>query len=84
MVGAAENGSASAILLRSVHHVGKLVVGDHVVELCGGLVVPCAPGLAAIETDRCPLVRSENHVGWMLGINPNLMVVIPTGCAADN
>ena len=52
VIGAAQHGRASAILLRAVYDIGKLVVSNHMIELRRGLVVPRAPGLAAVETDR--------------------------------
>ena len=58
MIGAAEHGGASTILLRAVHHIRKLVVGDHMIKLCRGLVVPRAPGLAAVQADRSALIGS--------------------------
>ena len=63
VIGAAQNRGTTAILLCPVHNIGKLVIGDDMVKLCRGLVVPSAPGLAAIETDRSSLVGSEKHAG---------------------
>src|SRR5258706_13095625 len=84
MIGAAGHSRASAILLRSVDDVWKLVVGSHVIELCCGLVVPGAPGLAAIEADRSSLICSENHARRIPGINPKLMVIVTARRSAHN
>src|SRR5262249_52290092 len=48
----ARNRRGTAILLRSVDIVRKLVVGGDVIELPGWLVVPGAPALAAVDTDN--------------------------------
>ena len=84
VIGSAWHRSASAILLRAVHDVGELVVGDHMIELCRGLVVPRTPSLAAVETDCGALIRPKNHAGRILRIDPNLVVIITTRCAADD
>ena len=44
IVAAAGDTNAAAFLLSAVHPVGKLIVGNDVVELRGGLVVPRTPG----------------------------------------
>ena len=84
MIGPAGDGGASAILLRAVHDVRKLVVGDDMIELCGWLVVPGAPGLAAVEADGSALIRSENHAVGILGIDPDLVVIVTAGRAPNN
>jgi hypothetical protein len=55
---------------------GKLIVHDDVIELCGGLVVPTAPSLSAVEADGSALPRSEDHAGRVPGIDPHLVIVI--------
>src|SRR5580700_3329495 len=84
VIGTAGHGSASAILLRAVHDVGKLVVGDDMIELCSGLVVPRAPGPAAVQADCSALIRSQNHAVGIPGIDPYLMVIVPARRAPDN
>src|SRR5260370_33931241 len=84
VIRAAQNRGTSAILLRPVNHVGKLIVGDDMVELRRWLVVPCTPGLTTIKTDRRSLIRSKDHTGRVPGIDPDLGVVIPARRAADN
>ena len=46
---------AAGVLLRAIEPVGEAVVGGYVVDLGGGLVVPGAPGLGAVDARRrCP------------------------------
>src|ERR1700752_2246669 len=47
------------------------------VKLRRGLVIPTAPGLAAVEADGGSLVCSENHAGRVFRIDPKLMIIIP-------
>src|ERR1039458_3181763 len=84
VVCAAYNGRASTIRLRAIYDVRELIVSDHMVELCCGLVVPRAPSLAAVEADCCALIGSENHAGGILGINPNLMGITTPGRTAHD
>ncbi len=55
-VAAAGGTDRAAFLLSAIDPVGKLVVGDDVIELRGGLVVPGTPGLAAVDADGRTLV----------------------------
>ena len=54
------------------------------VKLGGGLVVPGAPRLAAIEADGGSLIRSENHAGGIFRVDPDLVVVVASGRAAND
>src|SRR5207244_3855828 len=51
IVAPAGDAGRAALLLASVDPVGELVIGDDVVKLRGGLVVPRAPRLPAVDTD---------------------------------
>ena len=51
---------AAAILLRAVEPVGEAIVGGHVINLRGRLVVPGAPGLAAIDADHRALIAADS------------------------
>ena len=84
MIGAAEHCGASAILLRPINDIRKLIVSSHMVDLCRRLVVPRAPGMAAIEADGRSLIGSENHAGRILRIDPKLVIVVSAGRAAHN
>src|SRR5205807_5242508 len=68
----------------AVDDVGKLVVGNHVIELRRWLVVPGAPGLATVEADRGSLVRAENHACRIFRIDPKLVIVVSARRAAYN
>ena len=54
------------------------------IELRRGLVVPGAPGLATVETDGGSLVRAQHHAGGIFRINPELVIVITAGRAAQD
>src|SRR5260370_17257864 len=66
----------TAIVLRSVHPVGKLVVCCHVIQLRRWLVVPRTPGLAAVARYDRPLIAAESHSPRLVGINPQFVVVV--------
>src|SRR5438445_646022 len=59
VIAAAENIDTAAILLCAVNVVWKIIVDGHVVELCGGLVVPTAPGAAAVYAYAYALVTAK-------------------------
>ena len=84
VAGAARDRNRVAILLRAIHRVRKLVVGGHVIELRRRLVVPTAPGLAAVEADRGSLVRPENHARGICGIDPDLVIIVAARRAAHD
>src|SRR5580704_8968393 len=52
---------AAAILLRAVEPVRESIVRGDVINLRRRLVVPCAPGFSAIDTDDCALIAREHH-----------------------
>src|SRR5580692_5249271 len=51
----------SGVLLRSVNPVRKPIVGSDVIKLRRGLIVPRAPGTAAVYADDYALVAAEDH-----------------------
>src|SRR6185312_11312322 len=71
VVAPAGDGDRAAVLLRAENAVGELVVGDDVIGLGGRLVVPGAPGLAAVDGDRPALVDADGH-------DPGVVVVVAT------
>src|SRR2546422_3151002 len=79
----AGRGGGTAVLLRAVDPVGKTVVGDDMVELAGGLVVPRTPRLAAVHGDDGALIAAENHALRFIGINPQKMIIVAAGRAFD-
>src|ERR1039458_8596117 len=66
---------AAAILLRAVEPIGETIVGGHVIDLGGGLVIPGAPTFGAIHADHGTLIAAEDHAVAVLGIDPELVVV---------
>ncbi len=66
---------ARVVLLRSVHHVRKLVVGGHVVELRGQLVVDRRPRFAGVERHPRPAVVATDHAVGVGRIDPQRVVV---------
>src|SRR6266571_9166395 len=61
---AAGRGGGAAVLLRAVDPVGKTAVGDDVVELAGGLVVPRTPRLAAVDRKSTRLNSSHMSISY--------------------
>src|ERR1039457_5424441 len=82
-VAAAGGADRAAFLLSAIDPVGKLVVGDDVIELRRRLVVPGAPGLAAIHADGRALVYGEGDDVGAFGIDPDGVVVVAAGRALD-
>ena len=82
-VAAAGSANRTALLLSAIHPIRKLVVGDDVIELCRGLVVPGTPSLAAIHADGRALIHSERDDVGVFGIDPDGMVVVASGSAFD-
>ena len=82
-VAAAGGADGAAFLLSAIDPVGKLVVGDDVIELRRGLVVPGAPGLAAVDADGRALVDGEGDDVGIFGIDPDGVVVVAAGRAFD-
>ncbi len=72
------NAGRTALLLAAVNPVRKLIVGDHVIELRGGLVVPGTPGLAAVDADGGALVAGEQDDARIFGIDPDGVVIVAT------
>src|SRR5207247_8985160 len=64
VVAAARDARRSALLLPAVDPVRKTVIGDDVIELGRGLVVPRAPGRAPVHRhDRALVAGEEDDVG---------------------
>src|SRR6266851_21002 len=73
----------TAILLRSVHPVRKLIVRYHVIQLRRWLVVPGTPRLAAVARYNRALVAAESHSSRLVRINPKFVVVVSSGRAFE-
>src|SRR5713226_8407308 len=76
---AAWRGYRIAVLLRAVHPVRKLVIRHHMIELPSGLVEPGTPSLTAVARYNRSLVAAENHSPRLVGINPQLVVIVAPG-----
>ncbi len=84
MIGAAGGGGGSAVLLRAVNVIREFVIGNDVIELRSGLVVPSAPRRAGVQRDGCPLVRGQRHMLRIRRIHPELVIIVAARCAAHN
>ena len=73
----------AALLLPAADAVRERVVGAHVVELGGRLVVPAAPRLAAVHGDHRALVRREDHDRRAVGVDPDALIVVAPRSAAQ-
>src|ERR1035438_5737323 len=78
-VAAAGGADRAAFLLAAIDPIGKLVIGDDVIELRGRLVIPGTPGLAAIHADGRALVESDGDDVGVFGIDPDRVVVVASG-----
>jgi len=59
VIAAALRRHGTAFLLRAVNPIRKTIIGGDVIELRGWLVVPTAPGRAAVHADDRALIRAE-------------------------
>src|SRR5207237_1984533 len=51
-------------------------------NLDGGLVIPCAPALAAINRDNRPLIAAEQNDVRIVRVDPNVLVIVAARRAA--
>src|SRR5258707_1629096 len=65
----------TAVLLRAVNPVRKLVVRHHVIELPSRLIEPGTPSLAAVARNNRALIATKNHPPRLVGSNPNFVLV---------
>ena len=73
----------AGILLTTTRPIRKCVVERHMIHLRGGLVVPACPGIAGIECDHATLVAGETDNFRIDRIDPQILVVVATGCAPN-
>src|SRR5260221_7118282 len=83
IIAAARGVDGAAVLLCSIDMVRKLIVYGHVIHLRRGLVVPAAPGLAAVHADAGALVATGDHALRVCRINPQGVIVISAWSALD-
>src|SRR5690242_3999785 len=76
VVAAARDAGRSALLLAAIDSVREGVVGADVIELRGGLIVPRAPGLAAVDRDHRPLIAGEENYVGIVRVDPEPVIVV--------
>src|SRR5579871_6699199 len=75
------NPYGSAFLLAAVDVVRESIVGDHVIELRGGLIVPGGKGMTAVNGYNRSLIAGDEHDLGMIGIDPDPVVIVASGRA---
>ena len=83
VVGSALDARAARVLLPRADAVRKRVVGRDVIHRPGVLVVPVAPAASAICGDHRALVGDGKNDLRVVGIDPDALVVVAAGRAAD-
>src|SRR5215472_7014163 len=83
VVAAAQYADRTAFLLSGADAVREGRSDTGVVELCGGLVEPAAPGFTAIYGNDRALIADEGDDAWVSGADPQVLIVIAAGCAAQ-
>src|SRR6185437_8772423 len=68
----------AALLLSAVDPIRELVVGDHMIELRRRLVIPGAPGAAAVYGDGCALIDPQQNDVGILRVDPDAVVIVST------
>ena len=82
IVSAAGDAHRSAFLLPGANAVRKLIADSDVVELCGRLVEPGTPRLSAIDCYQRALIANEQNNFRVGGINPDVLIIVASGCSA--
>ena len=83
IVAAGGNAYRTTFLLATVHIVGKSIVGAHMVKLRRRLVVPGAECLPAVHGDDGSLIAGQQDDVGVIGIDPDAVVVVAAGSAAE-
>src|SRR5258707_6016430 len=73
----------SAVLLRAVNPIRKLIVRSHVIELPSRLVVPTAPCFAAIARNHRALIVPQDHPLRLVRIDPQFVIVVAAWFAPE-
>src|ERR1700722_1405556 len=84
IVASAGNADGAAILLSATHAIRESVIGNDVINLRGGLVIPGTPGASPICTDQRALIADQQNNFRMNGTDPDILVVIAAGRAANS
>src|ERR1700752_5456453 len=83
MDAARRRADCATVLLRARDPVRKTIVSSEVIDLRRRLVVPRAPGTGPVPANDCTLVARDDHSFWIVGIDPELMIVVAAGRAFD-
>src|SRR4029450_7621922 len=83
VIAAARNARRAALLLPAADAGRKGVVGGHVIELRGRLVVPGAPGLTAVQRDDGPLIGRQQHDVGVFGFEPAILIILAARCTLE-
>src|SRR5713101_602819 len=84
IVAPAGDASRPAVLLSATEPIWERVIGRNVVHGRGRLVVPRAPGFAAIHADDRALVTGNQNNFGISRVNPDLLVVVAARRSADS
>ena len=76
VIAAALRRNGAAFLLRAVNPIRKTIVGGDVIELGGWLIVPTAPGRAAVHADDRALVGAERDDLRIFRADPDALVIV--------
>src|SRR5437763_10964980 len=76
VIATAVDANRAALLLSRADAIRKRIVGNRVIELRRGLVVPGTPCLAAINGDDRALIADQQNNVAAVGIDPEILVII--------
>ena len=82
IVAPAGDANRSAFLLAAAEAIGERVIRADVKKLSGRLVVPRAPRLSPIDGDDGTLVAPEQNDVAIVGVDPNILIIVSAGGAA--
>ncbi len=71
---AAGDADGGVVLLSAVDVIGKVVIRNHAIELCGCLVLR-GPALAAVQAHIGAAIVALHHAAAVIGRNPEVMIV---------
>src|SRR6516225_8408821 len=83
VVAAAQDADRTAFLLPGADTVREGRSDADMIELCGRLVEPAGPGLAAIYGDDRTLIADERDDARVIGVDPQVLIVVAAGCTAQ-
>src|SRR6185503_16619698 len=73
----------AAVLLCPGDPVRKTLIGGDVINLCGWLVVPRAPGGGAVDCYDRTLITGDDHSLRIVWVDPELVIIVAAGRAFD-